>query len=74
MCTTTTTPLNESTRREIRDRAARAANSNSVVDAVLCALIETDIDQWDVSVDDWKDLLFEAFQVARDAREGGLAA
>ena len=73
MCTTTST-LNEDTRREIRDRAAAAANNNSVVDAVLCALIETDIDQWDVSVDDWKGILFEAFQVARDAREGGMAA
>lgn len=73
MCTTTTS-LNEVTRDQIRTRAARAASKNSVVDAVLCALIETDIDQWDVSLEDWKDILFEAFQVARDAREGGLAA
>lgn len=70
MSTTLQAGLTEATRDEIRTRAARAANTNSVVDAVLCALIETDIDQWDVSVDDWRGILAEAFQVARDTRDG----
>jgi hypothetical protein len=66
--------LNDQLRGSIQARAAEAANSNSVVDAVICALIEADIDQWNVSLDDWKGILFEAFQAAKDSREGRLAA
>ncbi len=66
--------LNDELRSNIQTRAAEAANTNSVVDAVIYALIEADIDQWDVSLDDWKGILFEAFQAAKDSREGRLAA
>ncbi|MDP6447947.1 MAG: hypothetical protein QGG36_27305 [Pirellulaceae bacterium] len=52
----------------VQRRAAVAATTNDVVDAVFCALIESDIDQWNVTVDDWKHILSTAFQAARQAR------
>lgn len=70
MTTDTHARLNDELRTNIQTRAAEAASTNSVVDAVIYALIEADIDQWDVSLDDWKGILFEAFQAAKDSREG----
>lgn len=70
MTTRTRQEISADLKRNIERRARLAPGTQDVVDAVFSALIDADIDQWGMDVDDWKALLFEAFQTAKASRIG----
>lgn len=60
------TSLSGGVRRTVMDRAARGADQEGVVNAVFKALVEADVNPRTVSLEDWKQLVFDAFQAARN--------
>jgi hypothetical protein len=55
----------EQVRRHIRSQAKEQASSGHPATLVSQALVSTGINVQDISLEDWKALIFDAFQTAR---------